>query len=128
MKCESCGKEASLEDRFCQDCGGRLTPTHPVVVAGTDTGSSDGTAKIQLDSNAVNILLKEFASKDGTEVTYKDGQIQVQRPGLKLSVTQLPLDDTRLRLDGTFGTVKLQLANFKLEEHQVSLKLNVSLD
>ena len=128
MKCESCGKEASLEDRFCQKCGGRLTPSHPVVVAGASTFKSDGTAKLQLDSNAVNILLKEFASKDGTDVAYRNGQIVVEQAGMKLTVTELPLKDTKLKLDGKFGTVKLELAEFQLKDDEIALNINVGLD
>ena len=128
MKCESCGKEASLEDRFCQKCGGRLTPSHPAVVADASSSISDGTAKIQLDSNTVNILLKEFAGKDGAQLSYQNGQLVVEQSGMKLTVTELPLKDTKIKLDGKFGTVRLELADFRLQDEEISLNINVGLD
>jgi len=128
MKCESCGKEASLEDRFCQKCGGRLTPSHPVVVADARSSISDGTAKIQLDSNTVNILLKEFAGKDGAQLSYQNSQLVVEQSGMKLTVTELPLKDTKIKLDGKFGTVRLELADFRLQDEEISLNINVGLD
>jgi hypothetical protein len=88
----------------------------------------DGTSKLQLDKNTVNILLKEFASKDGTEVHYENGQIVVDQSGLKLTVTDLPLKNTKLKLDGKFGTVRLELADFNLSNDEVYVSVNVGLD
>lgn len=99
-----------------------------MVVAGNNAAKMDGTSKIQLDKNTVNILLKEFASKDGTKVEYENGQIVVDQAGLKLTVTELPLKNTKIRLDGKFGTVRLELADFKLANDEISLNINVGLD
>lgn len=86
-----------------------------------------GTSKIQMDKDTVNLLLKEFASKDGTEISFENGQIVVSKGSLRMAVTQLPLKSTRLEVHGRSGRVKLELADFKLEESQLSLDLDVGL-
>lgn len=86
-----------------------------------------GKSKIQLDTNTVNILLKEFASVEGTEVCYQDGNIVVDKSGMKLTLTELPLKQTKLRVDGAFGTVNVELADFKLGNEEVSLDLDISM-
>lgn len=86
-----------------------------------------GTSKIQIDKDTVNLLLKEFASKDGTEVNFENGQIVVTKGSLKMAVTQLPLKSTRLEVQGKSGKVKLELTDFKLEESQLSLDLDIGL-
>lgn len=88
----------------------------------------DGTSKIELDKNTMNILLQEFASRDGVKVRYENGKIVVNQAGLKLTVTELPLKHTKLRLDGRFGTVNLELADLLLESERVSLSIDVGLD
>lgn len=148
VKCESCGAEAAEDDRFCQDCGGRLTPSYPIVVVKDPdqskaaeepadskvepakeevTAKMDGLTKIQVDKNTLNILLKEFASNDETQMSFEDGQIVVDKAGLKLTVKELPLKNTKLSLNGKFGVVNLELADFKLEESQLSLDIDVGL-
>lgn len=87
-----------------------------------------GKSKIELDSNAVNILLKEFASKDGTYVSYQGGLIQVDREGLRIRVTELPLKETKLQMQGSFGTVNLELSDFKLEPNSITLDLDIGVD
>ena len=105
-----------------------MTPSHPVVVADASPSISDGTAKIHLDANTVNILLKEFAGKDGAQLSYKNSQLVVEQSGMKLTVTELPLKDTKIKLDGKFGTVRLELADFRLQDEEISLNINVGLD
>jgi hypothetical protein len=86
-----------------------------------------GSSKIQLDKNTMNILLKEFASKDGTNVSYQNGHLVVDTDGLQLTVESLPLKQTKLRVDGKFGTVNVELTDFRLEEAQVSLDLDIAV-
>ena len=87
-----------------------------------------GKSKIELDANAVNILLREFASQDGTYVSYQGGLIQVDRQGLRIRVTELPLSETKMQLQGAFGTVDLELSEVKLEPDAVKLDLDIGMD
>lgn len=128
MKCVKCGMEAAPEDRFCQECGGHLTPTHPVVVARPVESDTNGKSHIQLDRSTVNILLREFASKDGSQFSYQDGQFVLEQGPLKVSVTELPLKDTKLRVEGKFGTVRLELTDFQLNAEDLRLDLQVGMD
>lgn len=112
--------------------GTEPSATKPTVTKSPPSQPSEGqvmpgTSKIQLDKNTVNILLKEFASKDGAEVLYENGHIVVNKDGLKLTVTELPLKSTKLQLDGKSGKVNLELSDFKLEESQISLDLSIDL-
>lgn len=86
-----------------------------------------GTSKIQMDKDTVNLLLKEFAGKDGADICFENGQILVTKGSLKMAVTQLPLKSTRMEVQGKSGKVKLELTDFRLEESQVSLDLHIGL-
>ena len=86
-----------------------------------------GKSKIQLDTNTVNILLKEFASAEGTDVSYANGHIVVNKDGLKLTLTDLPLKQTKLKVDGSFGTVNVELADFRLDPSEIALDVDISL-
>ncbi len=86
-----------------------------------------GSSKIQLDENTVNILLKEFVSNDDTRASFQNGHIVIDKQGLKISLTQLPLKQTKLQLQSKFATLNVELADFRLEPTQVCLDLDIGL-
>ena len=129
MKCESCEKEAGSEDRFCQECGGRLTPTHPVVVAVDAEAELDGKAKLSLDKRAVNLLLRELTGKrEDLKLSYENGHFVLDKAGLKLTLTEVPLQNTKLKLDGLTETVRLELTQARFTDEELSVDLGVRLD
>lgn len=87
-----------------------------------------GKTKIQMDQTTLNVILKEFASNDDMALSYEGGQLIVDKAGMKLSVSRLPLKDTQLKLDGKFGVVHVGVADFKLGEAQVDVELDVGLE
>ena len=87
-----------------------------------------GKTRIQFDKDTLNILLGEFASNDTTKVRYENGNFVVDKAGLNVKLTQLPLKDTKLEIKRNSKLVSVALAGFFLEENQVSLDIDVKLD
>ncbi len=87
-----------------------------------------GNTRIQMDKSTLNILLKEFVIKDDITLSYEGGEVVMDKGGLRVSLRHLPLKGTQFKVDGKFGAVYLDVADFKLEESQLELDLEVGVE
>ena len=87
-----------------------------------------GSSKVELDKETVNILLKEFASKPDSEVTFENGRLFAHLSGLKVEITNLPLNSTKLNLEGSFGKVDVELSDFLMEANGVKMNFEIEVD
>lgn len=121
--CPHCGVTTKKEKKFCGSCGKAMgvAPTPRNV-------PTSGKSKIQLDKDTVNILLSEFASRDGMELSYDEGRLLVDQGSLKVTVSALPLKDAQFQVAYTgYGTVNFGIEDFRLQPGQVEVDLNVGL-
>ncbi|MGE0494151.1 MAG: hypothetical protein AB7S38_33380 [Vulcanimicrobiota bacterium] len=94
----------------------------------SQAGPTTGRGKISLDKDTVNILLSEFANRDGMTLSYQDGRLLVDQGTVKVRVTHLPLKSTRLELDVVGqGSVTLEVDDCRLETESVELDLTIGL-
>ncbi|MCA9795251.1 MAG: hypothetical protein KC910_25755 [Candidatus Eremiobacteraeota bacterium] len=122
VTCPQCGTQARAGKQFCGSCGGSL------VGVPSQAGPSTGKGKISLDKDTINILLAEFANRDGMTFSYHEGRLLVDQGSVKVTVTHLPLKSTRLELDVVGqGAVTLEVDDCRLETESVDLDLTVGL-
>ena len=123
--CPQCGASARVGKKFCGSCGTSLAGVQPI---GDAQIPETGKSKIQLDKDTVNILLREFASREGMSLSYGDGRLLVDQGALKVSVNALPLKDASFDVayEG-YGTVRFGVDDLRLKENEVELDLSVGI-
>ena len=98
-----------------------------LVAAPQSQIARSGRAKVSLDSETLNILLSEFASSDKAKLTYEQGRILADLGHTRISLDHLPLTDTQLSVEGSFGRVFLGVSQLQMQDSGVNIELDVGI-
>ena len=115
--CPECGVLAKPGKKFCGKCG------TPIPVAEALVGRS----KVSLDADALNLVLKNFASKpDGLKLAFEDGVLQCEAGDVSVNLKGLSLQDTEMNLKHkSKGAVNLTIKNLSLSGDGAQLQVEI---